>query len=67
DEILIFGVNPSFLEISDLTSVGGSSGIILYDISGGDVGSGNEIAIAFLQQNAGLTEDLIIGTDIFIV
>ncbi|MDY7021391.1 MAG: calcium-binding protein [Cyanobacteriota bacterium] len=67
DEILIFGVNPSFLEISDLTSVGGSSGIILYDISGGDVGSANEIAIAFLQQNAGLTEDLIIGTDIFIV
>ncbi len=67
DEILIFGVDPSFIQMSNLTSVGNSSGFVLYDIQKGDIGSGREIAIVFLQDNPGLTTALTVGTDIFVI
>lgn len=67
DEIVVFGVNSDFIEVSNLTSVGNSSGFVLYDIRGGDIGSGNELAVAFIEQNSSLTADLTVGTDIFVI
>ncbi|MEB3283020.1 MAG: hypothetical protein VKK42_29275 [Lyngbya sp.] len=67
DEIVIFGINSEFLQVSNLTSVGNSSGFVLYDIRNGSLGSGGEVAIAFLEQNPGLTTALTVGTDIFVI
>lgn len=67
DEITIFGIDSAFVEVSNLTSVAGSSGFILYDIRDGDIGSGGETPIAFINQNPGLTTALTVGTDIFVI
>ncbi|ERT05862.1 hemolysin-type calcium-binding repeat family protein [Lyngbya aestuarii BL J] len=67
DEIVIFGINSEFIEVSNLTSVGSSSGFVLYDTRGGDIGSGREFAIAFIEQNSSLTADITVGTDIFTI